>query len=62
MATEYGTRPQYDLPTAITFLLGGVALGVILTFLFSPLSVDSAAKRLTSSQPDDTPIPAESMR
>jgi len=37
MPAEYRSRPKYDVPTAVTFLLGGVALGSILTLLFSPL-------------------------
>jgi len=30
------TRTEYDLPTAVTFLLAGLALGALLAVLFSP--------------------------
>jgi hypothetical protein len=45
MLTQNKTRPEYDLPTAVTFLFAGLALGWILTLLFSPLPEDSARRR-----------------
>jgi hypothetical protein len=36
-------RPNYDVPTAVTFLLGGVALGSVLTLLFSPRRADESS-------------------
>ena len=41
MAIQTHTRPEYDLSTAVTFLLAGIALGALLTFIFSPLALDS---------------------
>ena len=38
MAIKTYTGPEYDLPTSITFLLAGIALGAFLTFIFSPLA------------------------
>jgi hypothetical protein len=37
MASEILTRPQYeyDIPTAVTFLIAGLGLGSILTLLFA---------------------------
>jgi hypothetical protein len=29
---------QYDIPTAVTFLVAGLALGSILTLLFAPFA------------------------
>ena len=37
MPREIPTRPEYDLPTAVTFLLAGLTLGAILTVLLAPL-------------------------
>jgi hypothetical protein len=31
-------RPQYDLPTAVTFLIAGLGIGSLLAILFSPRS------------------------
>jgi hypothetical protein len=41
MPAEHRSHPKYDVPTAVTFLLGGVALGSILTLLFSSLRFSS---------------------
>lgn len=38
MPREVANHPDYDFPTAVTFLFAGLALGAILTVLFSPLS------------------------
>jgi hypothetical protein len=35
MLPENQSRPEYDFPTAVTFLFAGLALGAILTVLFS---------------------------
>jgi hypothetical protein len=43
-------RPSYDLPTAVTFLFAGLALGWIMTQLFSPLPTGSA-RRWSVSRP-----------
>jgi hypothetical protein len=58
MLAENRTRPQYDVPTAVTFLLGGVALGAILTLLFSPLRLDVAAGLSSKPREEDMPVPA----
>ncbi len=44
MQTENQTRTHYDLPTAVTFLLAGIALGAILTLLSSPISTARGTK------------------
>jgi hypothetical protein len=36
MLIENRTHPKYDLPTAVTFLFSGLALGWILTLVFLP--------------------------
>ena len=46
MALEKQMRPDYDLPTAVTFLLVGLALGSILATLFSPVKEISASRLL----------------
>ncbi len=56
MHKENRIHPQYDIPTAITFLLAGIALGTILTFLFSPLRIDSDAVRLAAEQSESNPL------
>lgn len=38
MTRELSNHPDYDFPTAVTFLFAGLAIGAILTVLFSPLS------------------------
>lgn len=38
MSIENRSRPEYDFPTAVTFLLAGVALGAVLAMVFSPWS------------------------
>jgi len=37
MSIENRPRPEYDFPTAVTFLLAGIAMGAVLAMLFSPL-------------------------
>jgi hypothetical protein len=44
MPSKTGTRPQYDLPTAVTFMLAGLVLGSIITVLFSPLTDECAIR------------------
>jgi hypothetical protein len=34
----YMRRSQYDLPTAVTFLMAGLGIGSLLAILFSPRS------------------------
>lgn len=41
MSMENRTRLEYDFPTAVTFLLAGVAVGAVLAMLFSPLGENS---------------------
>jgi hypothetical protein len=38
MALDKASGHQYDLPTAVTFLLAGLGLGSILTLLFASRS------------------------
>ena len=45
MLTETRNRPEYDLPTAVTFMIAGLALGAMLAALFSPLREDAAVVR-----------------
>jgi len=45
MGTQNKTRAEYDLPSAVTFLFSGLALGWILALLFSPLAKGSASRR-----------------
>ena len=40
MPTETRSRPEYDLPTAVTFLIFGLAIGSVLARLFAPLRID----------------------
>jgi uncharacterized membrane protein YciS (DUF1049 family) len=42
MATKKNARTQYDLPTAVTFLVAGLAVGWLLTALFSPSAENSS--------------------
>jgi hypothetical protein len=35
MDRDIEARPQYDIPTAVTFLIAGLGLGSILTLLFA---------------------------
>ncbi len=42
MQSQNKTRAEYDLPTAVTFLFSGLALGWVLAFLFAPLRKTSA--------------------
>jgi hypothetical protein len=51
MSNETRNLPDYDLPTAITFLCAGLALGWILALLFSPLSEDSVPRPASVSHP-----------
>jgi len=48
-----GTRPRlkYDLPTAVTFLLAGMALGGVLTLLFSPWPIRDHEKTSMRTSP-----------
>jgi uncharacterized membrane protein YciS (DUF1049 family) len=50
MPTKNNARTQYDIPTAVTFLAAGVALGWILTALFSPVAKNSSPHRSVSQQ------------
>jgi hypothetical protein len=49
------SRPQYDLPTAVTFLMAGLGIGSLLAILFSrrparPVLVESDTDPYTSEQ------------
>jgi hypothetical protein len=43
MLIENRTHPKYDLPTAVTFLFSGLALGWILTLVFFASGPESRA-------------------
>jgi len=43
-------RFQYDLPTAVTFLLAGLGLGSVLTLLFAPRFEKALAGEAVSKQ------------
>ena len=51
MAIRTHAGPEYDLSTSITFLLAGIALGAFLTFIFSPLALDSKFVRPAKMRP-----------
>jgi hypothetical protein len=51
MAIKTHTFPEYDLATAVTFLLAGIALGALLAFAFSPLALDSKFVRRSKMRP-----------
>jgi hypothetical protein len=51
MLTKKNARTQYDLPTAVTFLVAGLAVGWLLTALFSPLPENSSHYRSVSQRP-----------
>jgi hypothetical protein len=51
MLTDTKNHPQYDLPTAVTFMLAGLALGWMLAGLFSPRAQNSGPKSRTLSRP-----------
>jgi hypothetical protein len=51
MLTKTRNRPEYDLPTAVTFLCAGLALGWILARLFSPRAQDSAPRPASMAHP-----------
>jgi hypothetical protein len=44
MPSKTEMHSQYDVPTAVTFMLAGLALGSILTVLFSPLTDQGALR------------------
>ena len=45
IARGAATRPQYDFPTAVTFLIAGLGLGSVLTLLFSSRRDRSSLRR-----------------
>jgi hypothetical protein len=51
MATKSRNRPDYDLPTAVTFLCAGLALGWVLALFFSPSAISSAQRRASMPRP-----------
>ena len=51
MAIKTHTGPEYDLSTSVTFLLAGIALGALLTFIFSPLALDSKFVQRSKMRP-----------
>jgi hypothetical protein len=51
MTRELSNHPDYDFPTAVTFLFAGLAIGTILTLLFFPLS--GSSEELSSARHRD---------
>jgi len=51
MLTETRRYPKYDLPTAATFLLAGLAVGWMMALLFAPGTEGTAARRRRASAP-----------
>ena len=51
MLTKLKNRPEYDLPTAFTFLCAGLGLGWILALLFSPIVERSEPRPKSMSRP-----------
>jgi len=43
-------RSQYDLPTAVTFLMAGLGIGSMLAILFSPRSARPALVPLAANE------------
>lgn len=41
MQSDTDTLPKYDVPTAVIFFSAGLALGAMLSFVFSPLKESS---------------------
>lgn len=54
-------RVEYDLPTAVTFLMVGLAVGSILTILFSPRTEKPKPKasRAPARQPSPVVQPVD---
>jgi hypothetical protein len=50
MRTTNNARTQYDLPTAVTFLVAGLAVGWLLASVFSPASGKSSHRQSVSQQ------------
>jgi len=50
MRTKNNARTHYDVPTAVTFLVAGLAVGWLLTALFSPLAEKSSQHQSVSQQ------------
>jgi hypothetical protein len=50
MPTKTRTRPDYDFPTAVTFLLIGLAIGSVLSKLFSPLVGSRGSRSMIERQ------------
>jgi hypothetical protein len=59
VSTEKRIRPEYDLTTAVTFLLGGIALGAIMTLLFFPIKPNSSILKSAALQPPAPLFPHE---
>jgi hypothetical protein len=51
MLNENSNRTKYDLPTAVTFLLAGLALGATLVVILSPLKENSDTVRSSKNRP-----------
>jgi len=51
MQTRTRNRSNYDLPTAVTFLCAGLALGWMLALLFSPSARSSAPRPASMARP-----------
>ena len=58
MANQIKTRPQYDLPTAVTFLLAGLALGTVVAVVFSPLKEKSELSSIAQAGNETRPSAA----
>jgi hypothetical protein len=51
MLTTTRNRSKYDLPTAVTFLFAGLALGWVAALIFPPRTGDMARRPRTVSGP-----------
>jgi hypothetical protein len=56
MPTEKRNRYEYDLPTAVTFLLAGIALGSIVTLCLCPIVDKGATIRAAALQTISPPL------
>ncbi len=52
MFSEINSPPQYDLPTAITFLMAGLGIGSIIAILLTPHPPRPVLLQASTKQPN----------
>lgn len=50
------SRPHYDLPTAVTFLIAGLGIGSVLTMVLGSVSGSSNAEKSSLSSANAGPV------